>query len=72
VILPKRPYINPGKNAADAFATGPGTEGQSMIRLFKLLIFLIIVAFVALVGYAYLGNLAPDQSETVEPVQLDG
>ncbi|MGR3755638.1 MAG: hypothetical protein ACU0AT_00210 [Tranquillimonas sp.] len=43
-----------------------------MIRLFKLLIFLIIVAFVALVGYAYLGNLAPDQSETVEPVQLDG
>ncbi|WP_281260097.1 hypothetical protein [Oceaniglobus roseus] len=39
--------------------------------MLKLLLFLGIVGFIALTGYAYLGDLAPEQSEIVEPVTLD-
>ena len=45
-------------------------------KLFKLLIFLIIIGFIALVGYAYVGpffgaDFAPSQVETRVPVTLD-
>ncbi|WP_255509395.1 hypothetical protein [Oceaniovalibus sp. ACAM 378] len=43
-----------------------------MFRLFKVLVFLALVAFVGLTGYAYLGDMSPVQSEVVEPVTLDG
>ncbi|WP_172839363.1 MULTISPECIES: hypothetical protein [Tateyamaria] len=47
-----------------------------MIRLFKLLIFLAIIGFVGLVGYAYVGeyfgaNFSPPQDEVRTPVTLD-
>ncbi|WP_299149998.1 hypothetical protein [uncultured Tateyamaria sp.] len=47
-----------------------------MGRLFKLLIFLLIIGFVGLVGYAYVGeyfgaNFSPEQTETRLPVTLD-
>lgn len=42
-----------------------------MGRIFKLLLFLLILGAVALVGYAYLGDLSPDQSDMREPVTLD-
>ncbi|MBY5932810.1 MULTISPECIES: hypothetical protein [Tateyamaria] len=47
-----------------------------MIRLFKLLIFLAIIGFVGLVGYAYVGeyfgaNFSPPQDEMRLPVTLD-
>ncbi|KAF0675196.1 hypothetical protein [Profundibacterium mesophilum] len=42
-----------------------------MFRLIKLLLFLAIVGFLALVAYAYLGDLEPDRSEVVQPVTLD-
>jgi predicted negative regulator of RcsB-dependent stress response len=42
-----------------------------MARLIKALVFLVVIAFLGLVGYAYLGDLSPDQSEMREPVQLD-
>ena len=46
-----------------------------MGRLIKFLIFLIIIGFIALVGYAYLGpffgaDFAPEQVETRQPVTL--
>ncbi|MFC6637993.1 hypothetical protein [Sulfitobacter sediminilitoris] len=46
-----------------------------MGRLFKLLIFLIVVGSIALVAYAYIGpffgaEFAPDQVETRVPVTL--
>lgn len=46
-----------------------------MGRLIKFLIFLIIVGFIGLVGYAYLGpffgaDFAPPQVETRQPVTL--
>lgn len=42
-----------------------------MARLLKGLIFLVLVAFIGLVGYAYLGNLEPETGDVRQPVQLD-
>ena len=47
-----------------------------MFRLFKLLIFLAIIGFIGLVGYAYVGeyfgaNFSPPQTEVRMPVTLD-
>jgi len=47
-----------------------------MVRLFKLLIFLAIIGFTGLVGYAYVGeyfgaNFSPPQNEVRVPVTLD-
>ena len=44
---------------------------QMMGRIIKLLLFLLVIGFVGLIGYAYLGDLAPNQSESREPVTLD-
>jgi len=47
-------------------------KGKAMIvRILKVLLFLVIVGFVALAGYAYFGDLSPNQSEQREPVTLD-
>lgn len=42
-----------------------------MSRLLKLLIFLLLLGAAAFVGYAYLGDLSPEQSDVSEPVELD-
>ncbi len=47
-----------------------------MGKLFKLLIFLAIIGFIGLVGYAYVGeyfgaNFSPPQDEVRIPVTLD-
>lgn len=42
-----------------------------MGRLFKLLVFLILIGIVALIGYAYLGDLAPSRVEVNQPVEVD-
>ena len=47
-----------------------------MGRLIKLLIYLVILGFIALVGYAYIGpffgvEFAPEQVEIRQPVTLD-
>ncbi|MEL6169486.1 MAG: hypothetical protein AAFR35_12410 [Pseudomonadota bacterium] len=42
-----------------------------MGRILRILLFLIILAGVALVAYAYLGDLSPTQQDVVEPVDLD-
>lgn len=43
-----------------------------MVRwLFKALVFFVVVGFVGLTGFAYFGNLAPEQIELREPVELD-
>ena len=48
-----------------------------MGRLIKFLIFLIVIGFIGLVGYAYLGpffgaDFAPEPVETRQPVTLGG
>ena len=43
-----------------------------MLRLLKLLFALVVLLVVAVVGYAYLGDLSPAQTDVSEPVSLDG
>ena len=41
------------------------------MRLLKILAVLVVLAFVALAGYAYLGDMGPRQQEMRKPVSLD-
>jgi hypothetical protein len=47
-------------------------ERQGVVRILKLGVFLLLLAGVGLVAFAYLGDLTPQQSETRLPVTLDG
>lgn len=40
-------------------------------RIFKVLLLLFAVAMAGLTGFAYFGDLSPEQSEIRKPVQLD-
>ncbi len=40
-------------------------------RIFKVLLFLLVLGFIGLTGFAYLGDLTPDQTEVREPVELN-
>ena len=40
-------------------------------RIFKVLLFLLVTGLAGLTGFAYIGNLSPDQTEIREPVTLD-
>jgi len=42
-----------------------------MGRIWKALLFLVILGGVAFVGFAYFGDLSPDQQQISEPVELD-
>lgn len=42
-----------------------------MLRLLKLIFVLAVLLAAVLVGYAYLGDLTPDQQEVSEPVELN-
>lgn len=42
-----------------------------MVRLLKLLGILIVIGAIAVVGFAYLGDLSPDQDDRSLPVDLD-
>lgn len=42
-----------------------------MIRLMKFLGFLIVITTIGLIGYAYLGDLTPEQEDRNLPVELD-
>lgn len=41
------------------------------MRLLKILIVLLVAAFLTLTGYAYLGDMAPRQQEMRQPVNLE-
>lgn len=41
-----------------------------MLRFLKLLLVLAVLVAAAVIGYAYLGNLSPDQQPVSEPVDL--
>ncbi len=42
-----------------------------MIRFLKVLGVLIVLGAIGLVGYAYLGDLTPEQEDRSVPVELD-
>lgn len=42
------------------------------MRLLKLLVVLVVAALIALVGYAYLGDMQPTQREVRDPISVQG
>ena len=42
-----------------------------MITILKFIVILLILGGIGLVGYAYLGDLRPTQTDVVAPVMLD-
>jgi hypothetical protein len=53
-------------------APAPKRRGKAMGRfLVKLLVFLVVVGAAGLVGYAYLGDISPSQTDVIEPVNLN-
>ncbi|MHC0052969.1 hypothetical protein [Actibacterium sp. D379-3] len=42
-----------------------------MRRIFKALVFLLFLGGIGLIGFAYLGDLAPEQQTIREPVTLN-
>ena len=42
-----------------------------MLRLLKLIFFLIVILAGVLIGYAYFGDLTPDQEDASEPLEID-
>ncbi len=82
VIFAGKPYIFAPAGAVGAARGGAnvarkrheqwrGGAGRDMGRIIKALAFLAIIGFAALVAYAYLGDLAPEQQEIRQPVTLD-
>ncbi|MEM7719326.1 MAG: hypothetical protein AAF222_08975 [Pseudomonadota bacterium] len=43
-----------------------------MLRLLRFVFVLAVLIGAAVVGYAYLGDLSPEQTDVDEPVILDG
>lgn len=43
-----------------------------MLRLLRLIFVLAVLIGSAVIGYAYLGDLSPEQTDVSEPVRLDG
>jgi len=42
-----------------------------MVTILKFIMLLLILAAIGVVGYAYLGDMSPEQSDVVAPVMLD-
>ena len=43
-----------------------------MFRLLRILFYLAVLVGAAVLGYAYLGDLTPEQTDVTAPVTLDG
>ena len=43
-----------------------------MFTILKLIVILLFLGAIGVVGYAYIGDLSPEQTEVTEPVKLDG
>ncbi len=42
-----------------------------MLRFLKLLLVLVVFLAAIVIGYAYLGDISPEQNDVSEPVELD-
>jgi hypothetical protein len=63
-----------GQPVSDGGARGVGSEEQGrnqMMRLIKFLLILGGLGLLGLIGFAYLGDLSPTQSDVKHPVTLD-
>ena len=74
VILPKRPVINVKEPPEGGIGPGKRARGRRvllMLRLLKLVVALVVLVAAIVVGYAYLGDLSPDQENVSEPLELN-
>ena len=55
----------------DQAAGQTSRKGEDMGRIIKALLLLVILGFVGLTVYAYLGDLSPVQNEVKKPVVLN-
>jgi hypothetical protein len=46
-------------------------KGETMGRVIKALLLLVILGFIGLTGFAYLADFAPTQSDVTKPVVLN-
>jgi len=53
-------------------AHGRGQESESMKLIVKAIVILVVLGMIGLTGFAYLGDLSPDQAVITKPVVLDG
>jgi len=51
---------------------GRGPESEKMKLIVKGLVILVVLGLVGLTGFAYLGDLSPEQGVVTKPVVLDG
>jgi hypothetical protein len=64
--------VSGGNNRrADEAARQKTRKGYTMGRIIKALLLLVILGFVGLTVYAYLGDLTPVQGEVKKPVVLN-
>ncbi len=42
-----------------------------MLRFLKLLLVLVVLLAAVVIGYAYLGDISPEQTDVSEPVEID-
>jgi|GEM_PF-765651 hypothetical protein len=49
-----------------------GQESSGMKLIVKGIVIVVVLGFVGLAGFAYLGDLSPAQSLVTKPVVLDG
>lgn len=42
-----------------------------MVRLLKFIFYLLVIVAIGVVGYAYLGDLSPEQEDRSVPVELN-
>ena len=66
------PYIGGQSRQQSGTRANDEAKELTMIkRLLKFLLFLIVLAMVALIIYAYLGDLSPSQTEIQEPLTIE-
>jgi hypothetical protein len=68
VIFPRRPDTKDKK----VHQSTPKQRQQTMSRLIKPLLFLLLIGVAAVVAFAYFGDISADQTENRVPVTLDG
>ena len=74
ICFREQPFRLEKAGATGRDRAGPGKDKKrqdTMVRIFKFLLLLALIAFVGLVGYAYLGDMTPERSDVTVPVDLN-
>ncbi|WP_211301673.1 hypothetical protein [Defluviimonas denitrificans] len=74
ICFREQPFRLEKAGAKSRDRAGPGKDKKrqdKMVRIFKFLLLLALIAFVGLVGYAYLGDMTPERSDVTVPVDLN-